>query len=74
MDKNVPLSVDCTTCGRRLATEGYQAAPSEVVPKDQVTRHYNPAHPYYSVRCTCGHYTVSSPFAKDKPTEGMQTP
>jgi hypothetical protein len=67
METNVSSSVDCAACGRRLATQGYQAAPSEVVPKDQITRHYNPAHPFFSVLCPCGHYTVSSPFLKDKP-------
>jgi hypothetical protein len=67
MATNVPFAGECPTCGRRLMTEGYQAAPSDVVPKDQITRYYNPAHPFFSVRCPCGHYTVSSPFAKDKP-------
>jgi hypothetical protein len=67
MDKNIPLAVDCAACGRRLDTAGYQLAPGENVPKDQITRHYNPAQAMFYVRCTCGHYTVSSPFSKDKP-------
>jgi hypothetical protein len=70
MDKNVPFSVDCAKCGRRLDTKGYQAAPSEVTPKDQITRYYDPAHPHFSVICSCGHYTVSSPFLRDKPAGG----
>ncbi len=67
MDKNVPLAIDCVACGRRLDTAGYQLAPSENVPKDQITRHYDPERALSYVRCTCGHYTVSSPFLKDKP-------
>ena len=67
MDKQVALAVDCSACGRRLDTAGYQVAPGENVPKEQVTRSYNPGQAMFYVRCTCGHYTVSSPFSKDKP-------
>jgi hypothetical protein len=67
MDKNVPPAVDCAGCGRRLDTAGYQLAPGENVPKEQITRQYNPGQAMFYVRCTCGHYTVSSPFSKDKP-------
>ena len=67
MNKNVPLAVVCAACGRRLDIAGYQLAPSENVPKEQITRHYNPTQALFYVRCTCGHYTVSSPFARDKP-------
>ena len=42
MDKNVPLAVDCAGCGRRSDTTGYQLAPGENVPKEQITRQYNP--------------------------------
>ncbi len=69
MDKKVSFSVNCAKCDRRLDTEGYQAAPGGDAPKSQITRHYNPAQPFFSVRCTCGHYTVSSPFLRDKPAE-----
>jgi hypothetical protein len=73
MDTSVPLSVECVKCGRRLVIEGYQAASSEVVPKDLITRYYNLARPFFSVLCPCGHYTVSSPFLRDKPIENEQT-
>ena len=67
MDKHAPLAVDCAACGRRLNTAGYQVAPGENVPKEQITRSYTPGQAMFYVRCTCGHYTVSSPFSKDKP-------
>ena len=67
MDKDVSVSIDCAACGRRLDTAGYQLAPCENVPKDQITRHYDPTRALSYVRCICGHYTLSSPFLKDKP-------
>ena len=70
MDKSEPFAVDCAACGRRLDTAGYQIAPGENVPKDQITRHYNPTQALFHVRCACGHYTVSLPFSRVTPAVG----
>jgi hypothetical protein len=60
----VPDVIHCGGCKRPLVTKNYHGFSEASTPKDKIHYVHDPTSPSFSVACTCGHFTVSRPFAE----------
>lgn len=58
----VPETYLCAYCVRRLLVDNYSVALPKDVPPERVHQVTEPMMPAFTLGCTCGHYTVVSPW------------
>jgi len=51
----------CLHCGQQITVTEHHTEPHKGFPKEKIHYVHKATPPYFSVRCSCGHWTVFSP-------------
>lgn len=61
----IPETYLCAHCVRRLVVGNYSVTVPKDTPPEGVHRVTEPTMPPFTLTCTCGHYTVVSPWRSE---------